>query len=139
MQMPKKTEKLSKTCKFISDQSINGYIITTKYKIYTIDDIVTKVVHKEVIDSERKEIIDFYKNEYDSMYKNYNDTYGGYTYNIDVKKNQLILNVSIDYNEYNIKKYIKDNNGIRDYVNKKNQYTLKGITKMYKNSGATCK
>ncbi|MBR2827917.1 MAG: DUF1307 domain-containing protein [Bacilli bacterium] len=132
-------KSVTKTCKIQSDQSSNGYKSNTTYTIYSKDDIVMKVEQKEIIDSNKKDILDFYKNEYNSMYKKYNKTYGGYTYDVSVKDDQLILNVTIDYNKFDMNKYINDNTGIKKYVNDKNRYTLDGIVSMYKNMGGTCK
>ena len=54
-------------------------------------------------------------------------------------RERLLLNVTIDYNKFDMDKYIKDNTGIKKYVNKNNQYTLNGIIKMYENIGGSCK
>ena len=132
-------EEIYKTCSIVSDQSSNGYKSTIKYDIYHKGDIVTKVVQREVIDSDKKDILDFYNDEYQSMYKKYNKTYGGYNYDVNVKDNQLVLDVSIDYNKFNMEKYIEDNTGLKKYTNKNGLFTLDGIVKMYENIGASCK
>ena len=132
-------KQVTKTCTLVSDQSSNGYKSSTTYTIYSKNDIVTKVEQKEVIDSKKKEILDFYKDEYNSMYKKYNKTYGGYTYHVSINKNQLIFDVLIDYKEFDMDKYIRDNTGIKKFVNKDNQYTMDGIIKMYENIGGSCK
>ena len=132
-------KNVTKTCTIVSDQSESGYKSNTTYTIYSKNDIVTKVEQKEVIDSKKKDILDFYKNEYNSMYKKYNKTYGGYNYDVSIKDEQLILNVTIDYNKFDMNKFIKDNTGIKKFVNDKNQYTLDGIIKMYENIGGSCK
>ena len=132
-------KSVTKNCTIISDQSSNGYKSNTTYTIYSKNDIVSKVEQKEVIDSNKKDILDFYKNEYNAMYQKYNKTYGGYTYSVDVNNNQLILRVVIDYNKFDMNKYIRDNTGIKKFVNDKNQYTLDGIVSMYKNMGGSCK
>ena len=66
-------------------------------------------------------------------------TYGSYAYDVSIKDEQLILNVTIDYNKFDRNKFIKDNTGIKKYVNDKNQYTLDGIIKMYENISGSCK
>ena len=133
------SKEVIKTCKLVSDQSSNGYKSNTTYTIYSKNDIVTKVEQKEVIDSKKKDILDFYKNEYNSIYKKYNKTYGGTTYKVNVKKNQLVLDVSINYNKFKMDKYLNNNKEIKKYLNKKNQYTLDGIIEMYENIGGSCK
>ena len=132
-------KEVIKTCKLVSDQSSNGYKSNTTYTIYSKNDIVTKVEQKEVIDSKKKDILDFYKNEYNSMYKKYNKTYGGTTYSVSIEGDKLLLNVTIDYNKFDMDKYLNDNKEIKKYLNKKNQYTLDGIIEMYENIGGSCK
>ena len=128
-----------KTCSINSDQSANGYKSSTKYKIYSNDNVVYKVEQSEVIESDKKEILDFYKKEYNSIYKKYNKTYGGYTYSVDIDKNKLKLSVITLYKNFDMDKYLKGNKDIKKYVNKDNYFTLDGIIKMYENIGCSCK
>lgn len=133
------SKKTTKTCKMISDQSESGYKITTKYVINASGDIVNEVIQTDTVESDKKEILDFYKKEYESMYKKYNKTYGGYTYDIKTDKNKITCKVVINYKKFKRDKYINDNTGLKKFVNKKNYFTIDGITKMYQNIGATCK
>lgn len=133
------SKKTTKTCKMISDQSASGYKITTEYVIHAKGDVVHSVESTDTVESDKKEILDFYKKEYESMYKKYDKTYGGYTYDIDVKKNKITCKVVINYKKLDRDQYIKDNTGLKKYVDKKNYFTVDGIVQMYKNIGATCK
>lgn len=134
-----KEKTLSKKCELISDQSANGYKSTTTYVIYYKDDVVSTVEQTEEIVSNKKNILEFFNKQYEKQYNDYSDTYGGYTYSSEIKNNKLISKVVIDYKKVDMKKFVKDNKGVTEYVNKDNNYTLDGIIKMYKNIGATCK
>lgn len=131
-------KKVNKKCVLISDQSDNGYKSIVEYKIFSKGDIVTKVEQKEVIESEKQDILNFFQKEYNSQYQKYQNLYGGYKYKVNIKDKKLTLNVTINYKKFDMNKYLKDNTGVKKFVNKNNKYTVKGILKMYKNMGATC-
>lgn len=126
-------------CTLDNDQSKSGYKVKTTYKIYSKNDIVTKVDTNEILTSENTTIIKYFDDLYKKQYKSENDKYGGYTYDVKTDKNKVILNVTINYNKIDLDSYIKDNSAMKSYVNKDNKMTLKGIKTMYESLGAKCK
>lgn len=125
-------------CEFTSDQSTSGYIINTKYIIYSNKKLVNKVVTEQEITSENNTVLNYYEKQLKELYKNNNDNYGGYSYTITNKNGKIVSKTTMDYDKINLKKYIIDNPAMKNYLNKKNQVTLKGIIKMYKLTGAKC-
>ncbi|MBR2828543.1 MAG: DUF1307 domain-containing protein, partial [Bacilli bacterium] len=93
-------KKVVKTCTIENDQSINGYKSVITFTISATGNNVVELKQKEVIESEKKDIIDFYKNDFETTYKSYSKNYGGYTYHIDVKDNQLIVDATINYKKF---------------------------------------
>lgn len=124
-------------CSFKSNQ--NDYKIDTKYKIYYKDNIVKKVNINEVITSSKKDKLREFNNSFKSQYERNNRLYRGYTYKIKNNKDSLVLTINIDYTVFNMKKFIEDNEAMKEYVNKDNKLTLNGIIKMYESSGSVCK
>ena len=125
-------------CNFKSDQSASSYKINTKYTIYSYKDIVEKVDINQVITSSNKNVLKEFKQSFNSQYKLNSKTYGGYEYKMKIKKNKLTLNVTIDYTEFNMKKFVNNNKAMQKYINKDKKLTLKGIKQLYKTSGTTC-
>lgn len=124
-------------CSFKSNQ--NDYKIDTKYKIYYKDNIVKKVNINEVITSSKKDKLREFNNSFKSQYERNNRLYRGYKYKIKNNKDSLVLTINIDYTAFNMKKFIEDNEAMKEYVNKDNKLTLNGIIKMYESSGSVCK
>ena len=124
------------TCILNSKQS--DYQISTEYNIYSKKDLVLKVVSKSVVESSNDEILNEMKKNYNKQYETLNSEYSGYDYKVTVKDNKLYSTVKINYKKYNMKKFIYDNGAMKDYVNDKKQYTLKGAKKYYESIGATC-
>lgn len=124
-------------CNFESKQS--DYKINTNYKIYYKDNIVEKVDIDEVITSSSKDKLKEFNNSFKSLYDSNNSMYGGYTYDIKINKNKLVLSANIDYTVFDMNKFINNNAAMKEYINKDNKLTLDGIIKMYEASGSTCK
>lgn len=123
-------------CSFESKQS--DYKIKSKYKIYYRDNIVEKVDIDEVISSSSKDKLEEFNKSFKSEYDSNNTIYGGYTHNIKINKDKLKLSVSIDYTSFNMKKFIKNNVAMKEYVDKNNRLTLDGAIKMYEAIGSKC-
>lgn len=115
------------------------YTIKTTYKITSSKDIVNKVEIKEVIASKDKKKLRSFKEQLTNQYKNNNKLYKGYKYEADLDGDTLTLEVTIDYEKMNLKKFVKDNAAMKKYVNKDNKFTLKGAKELYKFTGARCK
>ena len=123
-------------CEGVSKQT--NYTISTNYEIESRDNIVSKVIVKQVIQSKNKKILTSFKKQLTNQYKSNNSTYGGYKYDININGKKLTSNVEIDYESINLKRFIKDNSAMKDYVNKDNQFTLDGAKKLYESTGSKC-
>lgn len=127
------------TCTMKSDQSRNGYVLNTTYTIIYQRGIVKKVKIKEVVQGDTDSILDNFKTGWTDNYEYLNKTFGGYTYQIKKKNKKVISDAVVDYEKINMKKYLRINEAMKEFVNDKEQVTVKGIKKMYENSGAVCK
>ena len=125
-------------CTLKSDQSASGYTLDSTYDIYSKDDVVTKVVTKEVVNSENTTIIAYFEKTLKDQYENANKKYGGYTVDVKKEDKKVISSVTIDYNKVDLASYVKDNTAMKSYVNKDNKLTLKGAKSLYESLGASC-
>ena len=130
--------KLTFTCNIKTIQEANGYTLTSKYKVYSKNNIVTKVVINEVIKTDNEKIIDSFKSILENQYKGANDKYGGYTYKIKKEKGKLISSSTMNFKKMNMKSFITDNN-MKEFSNKDNQITIKKMKEYYEGLGAKCK
>jgi hypothetical protein len=127
--------------KMICTLKINqdNYTIDTTYTIFYKKDIVQNVKIDETVSSSDSSVLDQFESDWEEQYKYNQDTYGGYTYKINKKKGKVVSNVKVDYQEMNMKRFLRINNAMKEYVNENNQVTISGIQKMYVQSGAICK
>lgn len=123
-------------CSSLSKQS--NYSIKTNYEIESSKDIVEKVIIEQIIESNDSNILDEFKRQFLEQYKANNISYGGYKYSVKIKENKLTAKIDIDYDKVDMQKFIKDNGAMKDYVNKKNQFTLNSAKKLYQSTGAKC-
>lgn len=123
-------------CTFESNQK--DYQISTKYKIYSKNDLVTKVISKSIVESSSTKVLKEMEQNINKQYKILNDKYSGYDYKVKVRDKKLISVIKIDYKKYNMKDFIRENGAMRAYVNINKQYTLDGAKEYYKSIGATC-
>lgn len=72
------------------------------------------------------------------MYGKTNETYGGYTYNIENKDGKVVAKVTIDYNKMDLDQYVKDQPSLKTFV-KDGKMQLDGVKTLYETMGATCK
>lgn len=110
------------------------YVLGSKYVVFADDKgKVTKVVSKEIILSTDEAKLDEFEN-----YLNENHTaalqYNGYSYNVKREKQQVVSDVTIDYNEFDIKKFASDNEG----ANIDGDLTVDSIETKYVSLGAKC-
>ena len=117
----------------------DNYTIDTTYTIFYRKNIVQNVKINEIVSSDDSTILDQFESDWEEQYKYNQDTYGGYTYIINKKKGKVVSNVKVDYQEMNMKRFLRINNAMKEYVNENNQVTISGIQKMYEQSGAICK
>ena len=131
-------KEVVRKCTLTSDQSASGYKLNSTYEIHAKGNTVNSVVTEEVVTSSNTEILTYFENQLNTTYNTANETYGGYT--IDIKKDtdKLTSKVTIDYTKLDMAKFVKDNSGMKAYVNSNNKLTLDGATKIYESLGATC-
>lgn len=125
------------TCTLHTSDTATGYSIDATYVATYKDNIVSKVNSTEVVKSDKSEIIDYFENYVTETYTNMNEAYGGYTYSVNKTSQGLTSEVTINYDELDIAKLIKDQPTMKSYV-KNNKITIDGIKSMYTQMGATC-
>lgn len=85
------------------------YVAGAKYVVFADkDNKITKIISREVTKSTDKSIL----NNAEALYQENIDkveSYGGYSYEINKDKDSITVDVTIDYTEFNIKKYKEDN------------------------------
>ena len=125
-------------CSKKSDQSKNGYIYETKYVIKSRRGIVKKVEINEIITSKDNDLLKKYEKSFKEQYSHNKKTYGGYKYKVTNKNGKVTTRVIINYNTFNMKKFISSNPSMKRYI-ENDKYTLNKAIKLYKSTGATCK
>ena len=136
---PARAENMNLTkCFSSTDQSASGYKLTSNYNIYSKDNIVSKVELKQVIETTSTEVLNKFKKDLETQYSSNKSLYGGYEYNISESGSTLNVNVTIDYTNFNMGKFLSNNVAMQEFLNDKNEFTLDGAKKMYLLSGATC-
>lgn len=131
-----KGKKVVTNCSSSSKQT--NYEIKTEYAINSRKDIVESVEINQTITSKDNKVLTNFEKQLKDQYKSNASLYGGYTYDVKVKGKKLTSKVTINYEELNMKKFVKDNGAMKDYVNKDNKFTLEGAKKLYKSTGAKC-
>jgi hypothetical protein len=113
-----------------------GYVIGSKYVVWADKDSkVTKVVSEEIIESNDTSKLDEFE-EYLKSNHNTAQSYGGYTYNVKRENNRVTSDVTIDYSEFDSKKFVEDN---KDVGKDDAELTLDSIEAKYVTLGAECK
>lgn len=113
------------------------YKLKAFYKIYHENSFVTRIEKEEIYTSFNKNTLNYF-NEYKNLeYSNLNNLYGGFTYNVDLKDDEVKLNVTIDMSLVDIKKMLKDDYIDSNYV-VSNKLSTAGVKNIYKEKGAIC-
>ena len=133
----KSNKEVVSTCTLSSDQSSNGYTLSSNYEIHSKDGLVYNVTTKETVESDNEQVRSYFKKTLEDSYNTANESYGGYTYNVTEDGNKVISNVTIDYSKMDLDKFVKDNSQIKSYIKNK-KITLEGMQKIYESLGATC-
>lgn len=131
------SKKKVTACYNTIDQSASGYKINTKYNINSANDVVKTVEITDTIISSNNTILAYFEKQYKNTYEEQNKKYGGYTVNTEKKKEEVIVKVTIDYSDVDLKKLAKDNPSIAKKI-KNNKLTLSVAKSIYTNLGATC-
>lgn len=133
----KSDKEVVSTCTLSSDQSSNGYKISSNYEIHSKNGLVNSVTTKETVESDNEQVRSYFKKTLEDSYNTANESYGGYTYNVTENANKIISDVTIDYSKMDLNKFIKDNSQMKSYI-KNNKISLDGMKKIYEALGATC-
>lgn len=131
-----KGKKIVTTCTSSSKQT--NYEISTKYIINSRENIVENVIVNQTITSKDENLLKEFEKQLKEQYKSNKSLYGGYTSDVKINGKKVVSKVTINYEELNMKKFVKDNGAMKDYVNKENKFTLEGAKKLYKSTGAKC-
>ena len=133
----KSDKEVVSTCTLSSDQSSNGYKISSNYEIHSKNGLVNSVTTKETVESDNEQVRSYFKKTLEDSYNTANESYGGYTYNVTEDGNKIISDVTIDYSKMDLNKFVKDNSQMKSYI-KNNKISLDGMKKIYETLGATC-
>ena len=131
-----KGKKIVTTCTSSSKQT--NYEISTKYIINSRENIVENVIVNQTITSKDENLLKEFEKQLKEQYKSNKSLYGGYTSDVKINGKKVVSKVTINYEKLNMKKFVKDNGAMKDYVNKENKFTLEGAKKLYKSTGAKC-
>jgi len=124
----------SLVCTTDIDYSEYDYTLGSKYVVFADNDgKVTKIVSSEIINSNDKAKLDEFE-EYLNKNHEVAGKYNGYKYDIKKENKKVISNVSIDYSEFDIKSFIKENN----ITNMDENLTVDSVEKQYVSLGAEC-
>lgn len=130
--------ELVKVCTINTIDEDTNYTIKSTFRIYAKDESVEQVKIKEIIKAQDNEELEILKEMLNSTYESANKEYGGYTNKIEEEKNKIISNTTIDYTKMDLKKYVKDNPAMDEYI-KNNKISIDGIISIYEEMGASCK
>lgn len=125
-------------CAKESNQEKSNFIYKTKYVIKARNSNVKSVSITEFIESSDKKVLEKYGNQLKKEYSYNKKAYGGYTYKVEIKNNQVIGKTTIDYKEFDLEYFIENNEAMKEYT-ENNKLTLDGAKKMYEATGAVCK
>ena len=124
----------SLVCTTDMDYTEYDYTLGSKYVVFADNDgKVTKIVSSEIINSNDKSKLDEFE-EYLNKNHEVASKYNGYKYDIKKESKKVISSVSIDYSEFDLKTFIKDNN----ITNMDEVLTLDSVEKQYVSLGAEC-
>ena len=126
------------TCKLTSNQESSGYVLNTTYTIFYKESIVSKINIQEEIKSDSETILSYFEKYLKEQYDSNKELYGGYTNEVTKKDKTVNTNVTVDFNELNINKYIEDNPAMKSFVDSNNKMKVSGMKTLYESMGATC-
>ncbi len=127
----------SLVCTTDYDYTELNYTLGSKYVVFADKDgKVTKVISKEIISSTDKDKLDEFET-YLTQNHSSASAYSGYDYNVEKEKNKVTSEVTIDYSEFDLKRFVEDNSSNTN--EKIEELTLDSIEKQYVSLGAECK
>ena len=112
-----------------------------KYTIYSDkkNKTVNKIEIKQEIESSQEGVIPYYSSVREETYKKANETYGGFDYNVETTDNKLSFELTINYKEVDMEKFLKDYKDYKEFVDKQNRIKTDGLLSYYEKEGYDCK
>ena len=120
-------------CNSDYDYSDLDYVIGSKYIVFGDKKSVSKVSSVEIISSNDKKRLDSFEDYYNQNH-DIAAKYNGYTSEVNRENKRIVSKVTIDYNEFDLKKFYEENE-----TENKDDLTIDSIKKKYESLGATCK
>ena len=118
-------------CVLTSTSTTQGYSVNSTYDVYSKNNVVSKVVTEEVVESDNESVLSYFE-------KSQNETYGGTTNKVTNENGKVTSSTTIDYSKMDLDKFVKSNTALSSYVNDKNQLTKDGVISLYESLGAKC-
>jgi len=125
------------TCKIDLNNEQMDYHLSAIYKVYYKNSYVTKIEKNEIYETDNEDTYNYFNEAKNLEYMNLNNLYGGITYTVNLKKNKVVLDATLDMSIVDIKKMLKKQYIDKDYVID-NNLTVGGIKNIYKEKGAIC-
>lgn len=126
------------TCTINLDSDTLGYKLDAKYKIYYKGKRVTQIVKEENYIAHTKTTYKYIKESKELEYSMLSSAYGGYDYKMDTTNTGIKLKATINTNDLDVKKMVKDK-VIDKYYTSGNEILLSGLKKHYESMSAICK
>ena len=124
-------------CKIDLNNEQMDYHLSATYKVYYKNSYVTKIEKNEIYETDNEDTYNYFNEAKNLEYMNLNNLYGGITYTVNLKKNKVVLDATLDMSIVDIKKMLKKQYIDKDYVID-NNLTVGGIKKIYIEKGAIC-
>ena len=125
-------------CVLTSTSTTQGYSVNSTYDVYSKNNVVSKVVTEEVVESDNESVLSYFEKYLKETYESQNETYGGTTNKVTNENGKVTSSTTIDYSKMDLDKFVKSNTALSSYVNDKNQLTKDGVISLYESLGAKC-
>jgi uncharacterized lipoprotein YehR (DUF1307 family) len=126
------------SCSYYTKDVTSNYEMDSTYEITYKGDIVTKVVTIETVTSSDIETLNYFKEYLDEVYETMNETYGGYTFSVEIEGDTVTSTATIDYSKVDLDQLSIDSPEIKDALDSNNNFTLDGAISIYESIGITC-
>lgn len=134
-----KQEIIHCTINLDKDDTKANYTIESTYDIYGTDNIVHKIISHEKVMSDDPKTLSYFEDYLNNTYEDFNNKYSGYNFKIEKSENQVISDVTIDYDIMEMESYVKNNPEMLTYVNDEKKLTMESAKKIYESMNGICK
>ncbi len=134
----KEAEAKVTKCTLSKNDVINNYKLESTYEIHYKGDIVNSVKSAEKVTSDDSSIIDQFATTLTDTYSKMQEAYGGYEYDITRGTDNVVGDVSIDYEKLNLEKLAEDDPTMSNLLNDDNKILKEKLQSMYEGLGAEC-